>query len=161
LDAVLDLLAINGIRPELREERQDGTSIRTRFLGTLTPEQKTATDALMAHDTGVLAATTAFGKTVVAIKLIAERDRNTLILVHRQQLLDQWLARLSAFLDIEANRIGVVRGGKRRPTGVVDVAIIQSLVRKGADSDEVARAFRHDVARCSDMMSPGVRCLAG
>ena len=30
-----------------------------------------------------------------------------------------------------------------------------------ADSDEVARAFRDDVARCSDMMSPGVRCLAG
>ena len=64
------------------------------FSGTLTAEQKTAADALMAHDTGVLAATTAFGKTVVAIKLIAERDRNTLILVHRQQLLDQWVARL-------------------------------------------------------------------
>jgi NAD(P)-dependent dehydrogenase (short-subunit alcohol dehydrogenase family) len=30
-----------------------------------------------------------------------------------------------------------------------------------ADSDEVARAFRDDVARCSDMISPGVRCLAG
>jgi hypothetical protein len=30
-----------------------------------------------------------------------------------------------------------------------------------ADSDEVARAFRDDVARCSDMMSPGVRCLSG
>ena len=30
-----------------------------------------------------------------------------------------------------------------------------------ADSDEVARAFRDDVARYSDMMSPGVWCLAG
>jgi nitrogen regulatory protein PII len=30
-----------------------------------------------------------------------------------------------------------------------------------ADSDEVAQAFRDDVARCSDMMSPGVRCQAG
>jgi transposase len=26
---------------------------------------------------------------------------------------------------------------------------------------EVARAFRNDVARCSDMISPGVGCLAG
>ena len=124
LDAALDLLTINGIRPELRDERQDGMSVQTRFLGTLTPEQKIAADALMAHDIGVLAATTAFGKTVVAIKLIAERHRNTLVLVHRQQLLDQWLARLSVFLDIEADRIGFVRGGKKRPTGVVDVAII-------------------------------------
>ena len=106
LDAALDLLTINGIRPKLRDERQDGASVRTRFQGTLTAEQKTAADALMAHDTGVLAATTAFGKTMVAIKLISQRDRNTLILVHRQQLLDQWLARLSAFLDIEADRIG-------------------------------------------------------
>src|ERR1700687_2887037 len=28
-----------------------------------------------------------------------------------------------------------------------------------ADSDEVARAFRDDVARYSDMMSPGIWCL--
>jgi hypothetical protein len=35
------------------------------------------------------------------------------------------------------------------------------LMLSNADSDEVARAFRDDVARCSDMMSPGVRCLAG
>src|SRR5437870_13482182 len=36
-----------------------------------------------------------------------------------------------------------------------------AILRVIADSDEVARAFRDDVARCSDMMSPGVRCLAG
>jgi hypothetical protein len=35
------------------------------------------------------------------------------------------------------------------------------LLSLPADSDEVARAFRDDVARYSDMMSPGVRCLAG
>ena len=74
VDAALDLLASNGIRPELRDERYGGTPIGTRFLGTLTAEQQTAADALMAHDTGVLAATTAFGKTVVACKLIAERN---------------------------------------------------------------------------------------
>jgi superfamily II DNA or RNA helicase len=160
LDAALDLLATNGVRPELRDERQDGTSIRTRFLGTLTPEQKTAADALMAHDTGVLAATTAFGKTLVAIKLIAERDRNTLILVHRQQLLDQWLARLSTFLDIEADRIGVVRGGKKRPTGVVDVAIIQSLVRKGEVSDLVADYGHLIVDECHHLSAVSFEAIA-
>src|ERR1700722_19988217 len=72
-DAALDLLAANDIRPQVTDERKVGTSIGTRFLGTLTPEQQKAADALMPHDTGVLAATTAFGKTVVASKLIAER----------------------------------------------------------------------------------------
>src|SRR5207247_6265437 len=121
-----------------RDERVSGTPLGTRFLGTLTPEQLKAADALMSHDTGVLAATTAFGKTVVACRLIAERNTSTLVLVHRQQLLDQWVARLRAFLDVDADRIGVIFGGRKRPTGVIDVATIQSLVRKGDVSDLVA-----------------------
>ena len=137
-DAVIDLLIANGIRPELRDERYGGVPLGTRFLGTLTADQHSAADALMSHDTGVLAATTAFGKTVVACKLIAERNTNTLVLVHRQQLLDQWVARLPVFLDVDADRIGVIRGGRKRPKGFIDVATVQSLVRKGEVSDLVA-----------------------
>ena len=96
LDAAIELLNSNAIRPELRDERYSGLPIVTRFIGTLTPDQHSAADALMSHDIGVLAATTAFGKTVVACRLIAERNTNTLVLVHRQQLLDQWVARLCA-----------------------------------------------------------------
>ncbi len=138
LDAVIDLLTDSAIKPELRDERYGGVSIGTRFLGTLTPDQHSAVDALMSHDTGVLAATTAFGKTVVACKLIAERNTNTLVLVHRQQLLDQWVARLRAFLDVDAACVGVIQGGRKRPTGLIDVATVQSLVRKGEVSDLVA-----------------------
>jgi superfamily II DNA or RNA helicase len=138
LEAALELFAFHGIRPNLRDQRRDGQPLGVHFLGTLTPEQQSAAKALIAHDTGVLAATTAFGKTIVAANLIAERDRSTLVLVHRQQLLDQWVARLNAFLGIKPDRIGVVGGGKKRPTGVIDVAIIQSLVRKGEVSDLVA-----------------------
>ncbi len=83
LDATLDLLGTLGVAVDLRDERQGGTPLAVRFLGTLTEEQEAAAKALLAHDTGVLAATTAFGKTVVAARLIAERDTNTLVLVHR------------------------------------------------------------------------------
>ena len=92
---------------------------------------------MLAHDTGVLAATTAFGKTVVAAWLIAQRGVNTLVLVHRRQLLDQWVERLSAFLGIPAKSIGRIGGGRTRPTGLLDVAIIQSLARKGVVDDRV------------------------
>jgi superfamily II DNA or RNA helicase len=136
-DAALDLLALHRIRVQLSDQRRDGTTIETPFLGTLSSEQEKAAGALLAHETGVLAATTAFGKTVVAIKLIAERNRSTLILVHRRQLLDQWVARLRTFLEIDPDHIGVIRGGKRRPTGLIDVALLQSLVRKGEVSDLV------------------------
>ena len=159
-DAALDLLAANGIRPELRDERCSGTPLGTRFLGTLTTEQQAAADALMAHDTGVLAATTAFGKTVVACRLIAERNTNTLVLVHRQQLLDQWVARLRAFLDIDADRIGVIRGGRKRPTGFIDVATIQSLVRKGEVSDLVADYGHLVVDECHHLSAVSFEAVA-
>ena len=82
------------------------------FHGELRPEQKTAARAMLAHDTGVLAATTAFGKTVVAAWLIAERGVNTLVLVHRRQLLEQWVERLSAFLGLPPKAIGRIGGGR-------------------------------------------------
>lgn len=84
------------------------------FRGELRPEQHAAAKAMLAHDNGVLAATTAFGKTVVAAWLIAQRGVNTLVLVHRRQLLDQWLERLSTFLDLPASSIGRIGGGKTR-----------------------------------------------
>ena len=159
-DAAIDLLTTVGIRPELRDERFSGTPIGARFLGTLTKQQQTAADALIAHDTGVLAATTAFGKTVIAAKLIAERNTNTLVLVHRQQLLDQWVARLRAFLDIDADRIGVIFGGRKRPTGVIDVATIQSLVRKGDVSDLVADYGQLVVDECHHLSAVSFEAVA-
>lgn len=132
LDNLRSLLGEAGIATAMRDERQQGQSIDTRFLGELRPEQEAAVAALLRHETGVLAATTAFGKTVVAAKMIAARQRSTLVLVHRRQLLDQWVARLQAFLDVPTNCIGMIHGGKKKPTGMIDVALMQSLVRKGA-----------------------------
>ena len=119
------------IRVRMRDERQTGHSVKTAFIGELTWQQQAAADALLAHETGVLAATTAFGKTVVAAFIIAARKTSTLILVHRRQLMEQWVARLSAFLDLPASSIGQVGSGKRKLSGIVDVAVIQSLVRRG------------------------------
>jgi superfamily II DNA or RNA helicase/very-short-patch-repair endonuclease len=108
------------------------------FHGELRQDQKTAADTMLRHETGVLAATTAFGKTVIAAWLIAQRGVNVLVLVHRRQLLDQWVERLSTFLDVPAKTIGRIGGGRSRPTGRIDVGIIQSLVRKGVVADLVA-----------------------
>jgi superfamily II DNA or RNA helicase len=63
-----------------------------------------AADVMLKHEIGVLSATTAFGKTVVAAWLIAQRRINTLVLVHRRQLLDQWVERLATFLELPQNR---------------------------------------------------------
>ena len=127
-----------GVRAVLRDERQAGTTLDVRFQGELRVDQQRAADAMLRHDTGVLAATTAFGKTVIAAWLVARRGVNALVLVHRRQLMDQWVDRLSSFLGVPMKTIGRIGGGRDRATGRLDVAIIQSLVRKGVVDDRVA-----------------------
>jgi superfamily II DNA or RNA helicase/very-short-patch-repair endonuclease len=137
LDDVREALRDLSVGVTIRDERGAGRALDLAFRGELRTEQKAAADAMLAHETGVLAATTAFGKTVIAAWLIAQRGVSTLVLVHRRQLLDQWIERLSAFLGVPARSIGRIGGGRSRPTGLLDVAIIQSLVRKGVVDDRV------------------------
>jgi superfamily II DNA or RNA helicase len=138
LDGVRQTLTGLGVHVTIRDERCTGGRLDVSFHGELRSEQKAAAGAMLAADTGVLAATTAFGKTVVAAWLIAQRGVNTLVLVHRRQLLDQWIERLSVFLGMPAKSIGRIGGGRSRPTGLLDVAVIQSLVRKGVVDDRVS-----------------------
>jgi hypothetical protein len=144
LEEILEMCDSLGIKTSIKDERNPGTCIDVSFNAHLRPEQEEATNALLEFDTGVLAAATAFGKTVVAAKLIAERGVNTLVLVHRRQLFDQWSARLSEFLDLKPDQIGMIGAGKHRPSGKIDIALIQSLWKKGK-VDEVIGNYGHIV----------------
>lgn len=136
------LLSALNVPLHWHDERNHGCTIEAMFLGELTNEQNVAAQVLLSHDTGVLAATTAFGKTIVAAAMIAERKVNTLVLVHRRHLAEQWVARLADFLDLPPGAVGQIGGGTRRPTGIVDVAMIQSLGRKG-DVDDIVADYGH------------------
>ncbi|MFZ5831365.1 MAG: TOTE conflict system archaeo-eukaryotic primase domain-containing protein [Planctomycetota bacterium] len=148
LDEVQQHLVGLGIAATIRDERCVGTPLDVRFQGDLRPEQECAALAMLARDTGVLSATTAFGKTVVAAWLIAERGVSALVLVHRRQLLQQWVQRLSTFLNVPSKAIGRLGGGQRRLTGSLDVAVIQSLVRKGVVNDCVGEYGHVIVDEC-------------
>jgi hypothetical protein len=130
LDAAMELLKENGIGHKFQEKCFPGNSIDVAFDGTLRPEQATAVDSMMAHDTGILCAPTAFGKTVAAAAIISRRTVNTLILVHRTELIKQRQDRLKTFLDLKSCEIGTINAGKSKPKGKIDIATIQSLSRK-------------------------------
>jgi superfamily II DNA or RNA helicase len=138
LEDLLSLLTDLGVEVTMQEERFFGEPIRAKFSGELTPDQTKAAESLLKHDIGVLAATTGFGKTVIGAYMIAARRCNTLILVHRSQLKDQWIDRLKTFLKIPSDHIGYIGGGKRKPSGKIDIALIQSLGRKEGVDDLVA-----------------------
>ena len=140
------LLVEAGVEVEWSDKTHPGRHIEVAFTGVLREDQELAAEAMLKHDCGVLSAATAFGKTVIAARLIAERKTNTLILTHRQQLLPQWMAKLAQFLEIDAelsvaakkwgrksrqSLIGQIGAGRVNPRGIIDVAIMQSLASGG------------------------------
>jgi len=160
LDEVQFLLKSLGVKTELIDERYIGKPINVEFHGFLRSQQEKAVEALFKYDTGVLSASTAFGKTVVAIDLIAKRNVNTLVLVHRKHLLDQWVARISNFLEIDPKEIGQIGGGKRKPKGKIDVALIQSLSKKGIVDDIVGEYGHLIVDECHHISARSFEIVA-
>lgn len=148
VDGAIALFQSLGATLEIDDQRQMGQAIKHAFKGTLTALQESAVSAILNHDIGMLVAPPGVGKTVAGVYIIAKRARSTLVLVHRQPLLDQWIAQLALFLDIEPKSIGRIGGGKRNVTGLIDVAMIQSVVRKDSVADLVAEYGHVVVDEC-------------
>jgi superfamily II DNA or RNA helicase len=138
LQEVLALFESHKVAVDVADHRFGGTLLEVDFHGDRRPAQTEAAKALSDHDDGILCAPTAFGKTAVAAQLIAKRKVNTLVLVHRRHLMDQWRERLACYLGISSKDIGQIGSGKSANTGRLDVAVIQSLIRKGEVKDVVA-----------------------
>lgn len=159
-DELQALLLGQGITVDIDDRRLPGQVLSDISLkATLRDDQNKAVETLADHDTGILHAPTAFGKTVTAIGLIAKRQVNTLILTHSRQLLGQWKERLETF--IEGASVGVVGGGKRKPTGQIDVATYQSLINKKDNtvSDLVKEYGQIIIDECHHISAPRYEML--
>jgi superfamily II DNA or RNA helicase len=130
-----------GSRLAVTDTRNPGREIDIAFTADLTTGQSAAVSAMLAHDDGVLVAPPGSGKTVMACSLIAERAASTLILVDRKALAEQWRSRIEQFLGLRAGQVG---GGRRKLTGVVDVAMLPSLARR-EDVVDLTKDYGHIV----------------
>ena len=139
---------------DIIDKTNKGENITVEFNGKLREEQELAAVELLKHNIGVLSATTAFGKTVIASYVTGVRKTNTLILVHTQALMQQWKKSLEQFLSFDIqppeptkgrgrkrmwSPVGALGAGKNTLNGIVDVAVMQSLV----DGDEVKELVRN------------------
>ncbi len=138
LDDLSYLMEEYGIKIIIKDERISGTKSNFKFFGTLSKEQKSAVRKILKKDISVFVAPPGTGKTVTSIYAIARRKTNTLVLVHRKPLIEQWRMRLSSFLGIDVKNIGQIGAGKNNPNGILDVGMIQSMERKGAVDNRIA-----------------------
>ena len=140
-DDVVEVLEANNVDYFIDDKTWHGREIDVSFKGQLREEQQQAMSSMLSHPIGTLSATTAFGKTVFTIAMIAQRKVNTLILVHRKSLLDQWKKQLNDFLEINEvvtdnpkrkkkhlSPIGELCSGKDTLHGLIDIALIQSCL---------------------------------
>ena len=140
-EAVRDVLRSYKVEHTIEDKTNHGKQIDVSFRGVLRKEQEDAMRCMLPYNVGTLSATTAFGKTVFAIAMIAKRKVNTLVLVHRKSLLDQWKKQLEEFLEINEtvidddkkqksrknqSPIGLLYSGKNSIHGIVDIALMQS-----------------------------------
>lgn len=145
-DAVTTMLESLGVAYEMIDETNHGKPVSVAFKGKERDEQLDAINSLMPYTNGVLAATTAFGKTVTAAALIARKKVSTLVLVHSKALLLQWHERLTDFLEIEFaepatsrkrgrkkvfSPIGCLDSTSNTLHGVIDIALMQSCFENG------------------------------
>lgn len=147
-DDVEELLRSWMVPYTVKDETNPGKPLSAEFVSSLRDEQQRALSDLLGHKTGVLSATTAFGKTVTAAALIAQHKTNTLILVHTKALLLQWKSTLEKFLNIDFEPVDAShkRGRKKAFSpigclssdgntlhGLIDIAVMQSCI----DDNEV------------------------
>lgn len=154
-EALCDLLDKSNIFYIFEDKTNLGKSIPVAFNGELRGEQTEAANALLEHNNGVLSATTAFGKTVIASFIIGEKKQGVLVLVPTQTLMEQWKKSLESFLHFDVvppeekkgrgrkttwSPVGVLGAGKNTLHGMVDVAIMQSLI-VGDEVKELVRDY--------------------
>lgn len=128
---IAEIIERSGSRLIMVDVRNPGREIDVTFNGELNTMQASAVSTMLAHDDGVLVAPPGAGKTVMACAVIAERATSTLVLVDRKALAEQWRTRLEEFLGIRPGQHG---GGRKKLTGMIDIAMLPSLARR----DDVA-----------------------
>ncbi|MBR0350236.1 MAG: DEAD/DEAH box helicase [Clostridia bacterium] len=130
LEKIKEICDKSNVKLVVKDKREKGIEVDFKFSGRLNKKQEKAMNELITHEVGVLCATTGFGKTVIGANIISKLKTNTLIIVNRNNLLDQWKERLAFFLDINKKEIGQLGSGKENLNGRLDVASFQSLFKK-------------------------------
>ena len=158
-DSLIEAMQKGCIPYEVTDERSSGRSVHVSFKGVLKDNQNQALDSLRNQPDGIISAATAFGKTVVGSALIAERKTSTLIIVNRSEIMDGWFETFEDFLEVSeelpvyttpkgrvktrSSIIGRYGGGHHELNGIIDIAMVQSLVRNGEVKGELLQTIEN------------------
>lgn len=140
MDKIKEICEKSNVKLIIKDKRKNELETNYQFKGKLNKKQEKAMNELLKYDTGILCAATGFGKTVISAQIISILKMNTLIIVNRNNLLEQWKEKLSYFLNINKKEIGQIGASKEKLNGKLDVASFQSLYKR-EDLDEILNKY--------------------
>lgn len=79
---------------------------------------------------GIIELPCGFGKTVLAISLAMKMKYSTLIIVHKDDLLNQWIERIVQFTNFKKSEIGIIRGNEIDTKSSIVIGMLQSISMK-------------------------------
>jgi superfamily II DNA or RNA helicase len=121
------LLDKNSVRYTLEDKKNYVKADFASVTYTLREEQNDAVNAILKTDFSICVAPPGFGKTLIGAKMIELRQSNTLVVVNKNMLLDQWRDRFVDYFAMNKKEIGFLGKGKNKLNGHLDVATMQSL----------------------------------
>jgi superfamily II DNA or RNA helicase len=127
---IKNYLEKNSVKLKIKDRRLDIQEIFPNTVFQPRKEQKKAIDDILKYDCSICVAPPGFGKTFIASSVIVKRSVNSLILVHKNMLLDQWIQRFVQYFNISKKEIGFLGKGKNKLNGKLDIATMQSLKNK-------------------------------
>jgi len=133
----------NNILYIFNDMRKKLKNIDFQFNAKLREHQQSAIEIASKKDFGVIVAPPGSGKTIVGLKIISDRSQPALIIVHRKQLVEQWIERIETFLGIPKHEIGRIGQGKSKIGNKITIATIQSLSKElnKPESDSFTNSF--------------------
>ena len=135
---LISFLHQRGLKYKLIDQRRSLPEIDFSFLGNLREYQTRAVTQALKKHLGILVAPCGSGKTVMGLRIIATRRQSTLIIVHRKELLDQWIEQINKYLGIPQDEIGLI-GDNREKIRPITVGMVQTLVKRSLS--EISKYF--------------------
>ncbi len=128
--SVIGILKNNNINHIFKDDRLYKKEVFPKVVFTLRDEQQKSIEKILKKEFCMCVAPPGFGKTLIGAKMIELREANTLVIVHKNMLLDQWIDRFVDYFKIEKDKIGFLGKSKDKLNGRLDIATMQSLKNK-------------------------------
>ena len=107
----------------------NGKDINVEFNGSIRDEQIPVVEAYMNSELGgLIEVPCGFGKTVIALNILSRIKKKTIIIVHKEFLVSQWIERIQQF--IPGVSIGKIQGKHTEIDNDIVICMLQSIAMK-------------------------------